>query len=464
MINRINLLVRLRSTVALESKCNPSSSLSGLHPRSYSHQPSDHQLAAVTGDNRLDGPLQGVKVLDLSRILAGPSAAQMLADLGADVIKVEEPTMGDDTRWLQTKLEQGQDPPVFHPSSTLSNYFISCNRNKRSLTLNLKKSEGVEILKKLVIKSDVLIENFLVGKMDELGLGYETLRQINPRLIYSSISGYGTTGPMAKAPGYDVIAAARSGLMSITGEPDRPPMKTGVAICDVITGLHATIGILSSLYHRDRESSVDRLGQKVETSLLESSLSTLFNVGSSFLNSGEDGQRWGTSHPSIVPYQAFEVQDGYMIIGTTNNRQFEKLCDVLNLGELKTDERFRANSDRVENRVELIEILSNRLRSQPSTVWVDKLNEIGLPCSKVNSVKDAFLDSQAVDRCMIQEIDCPKSTSSRIRLIGTPIKLSRSPLAIKSPPPTLGEHTREILTELGYSQGQLAQLKRDSVI
>jgi len=331
--------------------------------------------------------------------------------------------------------------------------------------LDLKKPDGIQILKKLIARSDVLIENFIVGKMEELGLGYDTLRSINPKLIYSSISGYGTSGPMAKAAGYDVIAAAQSGFMSITGEPDRPPMKTGVAVCDIITGLHATIGILASLYARDVDSpDGGQLGQQVETSLFESALSLSFNVGSSFLNSGEDAQRWGTSHPSIVPYQAFEAQDGYMIIGTTNNRQFEKLCAALELEDLVSDSRFGTNAKRVENRIELIEILSERVRRRPVAEWVEKLSKSGLPCSRVNSIREAFAEPQTEARQMIQEIGCNHSNSGKIHLTGIPIKLSQSPLVIRSAPPALGEHSKEILTELGYTDDQVEQLAQDSVI
>ncbi|KNE99623.1 hypothetical protein PSTG_07116 [Puccinia striiformis f. sp. tritici PST-78] len=426
---------------------------------------SNRSYSAPPSKKPQQSPLEGIKVLDLSRILAGPSAAQLLGDLGAEVIKIEEPGRGDDTRWLQTQHEQKQEPQVFKPSSTLSNYFISCNRNKKSLTLNLKKPDGIRILRKLVAKSDVLIENFIVGKMEELGIGYEALREINPRLIYSSISGYGTTGPKAKAAGYDVIAAAQSGFMSITGEPDRSPMKTGSAICDIVSGLHSTIGILASLYARDGSSKDGGgMGQKVESSLFESALSLSVNVGSSFLNAGEDAKRWGTSHPSIVPYQAFEARDGYMIIGTTNNRQFEKLCNVLELDELKSDQRFITNSKRVENRVELIEILNDRLKSRPVSEWVDKLNELGLPCSRINSIREAFDEPQTYARQMIEEIDCHHSNSGKIQLIGTPIKLSQSPLTIRSAPPALGEHTKEILTELGYTDVEIDQLIKDSVI
>ncbi|MBW0508090.1 hypothetical protein O181_047805 [Austropuccinia psidii MF-1] len=410
------------------------------------------------------GPLAGIRVLDLSRILAGPSAAQLLGDLGADVIKVEEPRRGDDTRWLRTQHEHHQNPQHFNPQSGLSNYFISCNRNKRSITLNLKEKKGIEILKKLAETSDVLIENFIVGKMDELGIGYETLKNLNPRLIYSSISGYGTTGPLAQAAGYDVIAAARSGLMSITGEPDRSPIKTGVALCDVITGLHAVIGILSSLYHRDRKAATDQLGQRVDSSLFESALSILFNVGSSFLNSQEDGKRWGTSHPSIVPYQAFEVQDGYMILGTTNDRQFEKLCDVLDLSYLKSDPRFQTNDSRVKHRLELIQILTDRLETEPSGTWLERLSRYGLPCSRINTVKEAFEEPQTSAREMIQEIDCDASWSGKIKLIAPPIKLSKTPTKLHFCPPGLGQHTNEILTDLGYSKGQISQLRRAGII
>ncbi|KAH9823066.1 CoA-transferase family III domain-containing protein [Melampsora americana] len=406
-------------------------------------------------------PLKKIKVLDCSRILAGPYAAQMLGDMGAEVIKIEEIKKGDDTRWLKTLQESNQSN--FQSNSTLSNYFISCNRNKKSLTLNLKHPNGIEIFKKLIQDSDVLIENFMVGKMEELGIGYEVLKKINPNLIYSNISGFGSTGPLSTLPGYDVIAAAQSGLMSITGEPDRSPMKIGVALSDLITGIYTAYGILLSLYHRDVNQN-GKGGQKVESSLFESSLSVLANVGSSYLNSNENGQRWGTQHPSIVPYQAFETSDSYMIVGTTNDRQFQKLCDVLDLPTLKTNPLYSTNSSRVTNRSRLIEIINQQLKTQSTTDWLKKFKTSGLPHSKINSIKEGFDEVQSLDRKMILEIDCKMSKTGKIKLIGIPIKLSNTPGQIQFSPPELGEHNEEILRRLGYDLERIHQFKKDGII
>ncbi|EGG11990.1 uncharacterized protein MELLADRAFT_32982 [Melampsora larici-populina 98AG31] len=406
-------------------------------------------------------PLKNIKVLDCSRILAGPFAAQMLGDMGAEVIKIEEPRKGDDTRWLKTLKESNESN--FKSTSSLSNYFISCNRNKKSLTLNLKDQKGIEIFKRLVKDSDVLIENFMVGKMEELGIGYEVLKTINPNLIYSNISGFGSTGPLSSLPGYDVIAAAQSGLMSITGEPDRSPMKIGVALSDLITGIYTSYGILVSLYQRDVNQN--RIGgQKVESSLFESSLSVLANIGSSYLNSNENGQRWGTQHPSIVPYQAFETSDAYMIVGTTNDRQFQRLCDVLDLPSLKTNPLYSTNSSRVTNRLKLIEIINQKLKSQSTSEWLKKFKTSGLPHSKINSIQEGFDESQSFEREMIVEIDCEMSKTGKIKLIGIPIKLSETPGQIQFAPPELGQHNQEILMKLGYNLENIHQFKKDGVI
>ncbi|CAH7690833.1 CoA-transferase family III domain-containing protein [Phakopsora pachyrhizi] len=434
------------------------------------------------------GCLSGIKVIDLSRVLAGPSAAQLLGDLGADVIKIEEPKRGDDTRYFRTKNERKKfqnlnNGDESNDQSNLSNYFISCNRNKRSLTLNLKTMEGIEIFKTLIKSSDVLIENFKSGKMEELGIGYQTLKEINPKLIYSSITGFGNTGPLATEPGYDVVAAAKSGLMSITGERDRSPVRNGVALCDIITGLHSTIGIISALYQRDKSfTTTIRSGQSVDVSLFESSLSVLFNIGCSYLNSQEDGQRWGTQHPSIVPYQAFETKNGYVIISATNDQQFQKLCDALGLGSLKTDPRFKTNDDRVTNRIELIKILSDQIKKPE---LINRIKSFGLPCTRVNSIKEGFDEPQAIARGMIVEIDkkAVNGTNKRIKMIGTPIKLSKNPIKFTNktnndnddsnnsnkdftlPPPTLGEHTNSILKDqLGYSESKIKELKKSGVI
>ncbi|KAI8451650.1 CoA-transferase family III domain-containing protein [Phakopsora pachyrhizi] len=459
------------------------------------------------------GCLSGIKVIDLSRVLAGPSAAQLLGKIPTFI---NLPKRGDDTRYFRTKNERKKfqnlnNGDESNDQSNLSNYFISCNRNKRSLTLNLKTMEGIEIFKTLIKSSDVLIENFKSGKMEELGIGYQTLKEINPKLIYSSITGFGNTGPLATEPGYDVVAAAKSGLMSITGERDRSPVRNGVALCDIITGLHSTIGIISALYQRDKSfTTTIRSGQSVDVSLFESSLSVLFNIGCSYLNSQEDGQRWGTQHPSIVPYQAFETKNGYVIISATNDQQFQKLCDALGLGSLKTDPRFKTNDDRVTNRIELIKILSDQIKKPVKSFsrecnkeeecvdsdsdsdsdnkdeeLINRIKSFGLPCTRVNSIKEGFDEPQAIARGMIVEIDkkAVNGTNKRIKMIGTPIKLSKNPIKFTNktnndnddsnnsnkdftlPPPTLGEHTNSILKDqLGYSESKIKELKKSGVI
>jgi len=392
-------------------------------------------------------PLDGVRVVDLTRVLAGPYCTMMLADMGADVIKVEIPGRGDDSRaW---------GPPW---AGTESAYYLSANRNKRSITLNFRTQGGRRVLLDLVRRADVFIENFIPGSLDRLGLGYEDLKKVNPGLVYCSVSGYGYDGPYATRPGYDFIAQAEGGIMSVTGEPEGPPMKVGVAIADITTGMFAAAAILAALRHRDRTGQ----GQRVEVSLLESVVGWLANVAMNYLVSGELPRRYGNAHPNVVPYQAFATSDGWVAIGVGNDAQFRRFCDVIGRPELADDPRFRTNSDRVINRDVLTPILEEIFKTRTTDEWIEALTAAELPCGPINTLDRVFRHPQVLHRRMVEEIDHP--TAGRIKLVGIPYKFSATPLAIRRHPPTLGEHTEEVLRELGYSEAEVAALRAEGAI
>ncbi len=397
----------------------------------------------------MEGLLTGIRVLDLSRVLAGSYCSMMLGDLGADIIKVEQPEIGDETRhW---------GPPFAAPGE--SAYFISVNRNKRSITIDLKKSAGIEIIKALAGKSDVFLENFSPGKMDDLGIGYEDIRSINPRIIYCSISGFGPDGPYKNRAGYDLSVSAFGGLMGITGEPDGPPIKVGVAITDVTTGISAQGAICAALFAREKTG----IGKKIDLSLLETQVSALVNIGSSYLISGEIPKRWGTAHETIVPYQGFETKDKYIIVAVGNDQIWVRFCNILGRPELAEDPRFKTNPLRVKNRDECIAILKDILKIRSRDEWLQLLNDHSIPCAPINSMDEVFKDPQVLHRNMLVEVEHP--TAGKIKMVGMPVKYSDSDVGVRRPPPILGEHTHEILSEvLGYDSKRIELLKSEGVI
>lgn len=393
-------------------------------------------------------PLETVRVLDLSRVLAGPYCTMLLGDLGADVIKAERPDTGDDTRQWGPPFVGGQ-----------SAYYLCCNRNKRSLTVNLKSPRGQKIIRSLAVASDVLVENFLPGTLDELNLGYEVLSQANPRLVFCSITGFGQTGPLRDEPGYDIMIQARSGVMSITGEADGEPMKVGVAISDITAGLFAANAILAALLARGRTGRGDR----IDISLFDCTLAWLANVGSNFLVSGEIPLRHGTAHPNIVPYQAFRTADGSLIVAVGNDAQFRRFCGVIARPDLAADPRFTTNACRVQHRDELLPMLAAVLRQRPTSEWLSSLNAAQVPAGPVNSIGQAFQDPQVSARDMVWTV--PHPTIGPLALIGSPLKFTQADISRRKPPPQLGEHTREILHEiLAISDPEVDQLRSQHVV
>lgn len=397
--------------------------------------------------NMPEGALHGIKVLDLSRVLAGPSCTQVLADLGADVIKVERPHIGDETRhWA---------PPVF--SDDTSAYYATINRNKKSLTVDITTLTGQTIIKQLIAESDILVENFKVGGLKKYGLDYDSLKQDHPRLIYASLTGFGQTGPDAARPGYDYIIQGLSGLMSITGPSDGEPHKVGVAVVDLFAGLQLTIGIQAALLARQHTGT----GQHVDVALLDSALSMLANVGMNHLASDKIPPRLGNQHPNIVPYQVFAGEGKqHFILACGNDRQFAKLCDVLAV-DWHTDERFATNPQRVANRELLCGELTQQFAKQPRTYWLEVLDQAGIPCGAIHNVAEALAMPQAQAREMIVNFT---EQGSPVRALGSPIKLSASPVSYRTPPPQLSEHTDSTLTDLGYDSGMIAKLKADGIV
>ncbi|RLC77072.1 MAG: CoA transferase [Chloroflexi bacterium] len=400
-------------------------------------------------------PLEGIRVLDLTRALAGPYCAMMLGDLGADVIKVERPGQGDDSR--------GWGPPFvgtpYGPYPGESAYFIAANRNKRSVTVNLKSVEGQEIVRRLASVSDVMVENFRTGVLDGMGLGYDDLRAINLRLVYCSISGYGRTGPYADRPGYDFIIQAEGGLMGIIGPEEGQPYRVGVPIVDITSGMFAATAILAALRARDQTGE----GQLVDVSLLDTVTALLTNVASNYLVGGAEPRRLGNAHPNIAPYEAFRARDRWFALAAANERQWGALCDAIGRSDLKDDPRFATNGDRVSNRPELLESLNETFTARDADEWLADLREAGLPCGPINAIPDVFCHPQAQARGLAIETQHP--TAGQVQVAGFPYKLSQTPADLRRPPPLLGQHTGEVLTELlNYSAEEVAALQEQGAI
>jgi crotonobetainyl-CoA:carnitine CoA-transferase CaiB-like acyl-CoA transferase len=393
-------------------------------------------------------PLRGVRVLDLTRVLAGPYCSMTLSDLGAEVIKVEIPGQGDDTR--------GYPPYIGGQSS----YFMAVNRGKKSVTLDLKAKEGREALQRLAEKSDVFLENFRPGVTERLGVDYKTLSRLNPSLIYCSISSFGQTGPYADRPGYDLIIQGMGGLMGMTGEPDAPPVRVGMAITDLGAGMWATIAILAALRARDR----DGLGQYLDISLMDGSVSWMTYAAGNYFATGEVPRRMGSAHPSIVPYQAFEAGDGKsLLVAAGNDKLFALLCEGMGLQELVRDPRYETNERRVENRETLIPFLQGEFRRRRRDEWIGALQSLGFPCAPVYTLDEIFVDPQVLHRGMLVEMKHPKA--GKIKQIGSVIKFSGTPCVVESPPPLLGEHTEEVLRDVaGYDDEKIARLRKAGAI
>jgi len=395
-----------------------------------------------------EGPLAGTRVVDLTRILAGPLCTMMLGDMGADVIKVEPPGGGDDTRSWGPPFAAGE-----------SAYFLGVNRNKRSLTLNMAVPAGQKILAGLIEKADVLIDNFKLGTLEKWGFTDDWFDSHAPRLVRCGITGYGTSGPKAPLPGYDFILQAESGLMSICGEPDGVPTKYGVAIVDVCTGMLACNSILAALNARHRTGR----GQKVEVSLYESALTMLVNVASNVLVSGKGGGRFGNGHPSIVPYTTYQAADAMIALAVGNDAQFARAAAVLGSPELAQDARFATNRARVENRATIDQLIGAALAKDKAEVWIAKLIAAGVPCGKINSVAAALAEPHTQAREMVETVDHP--TIGALKMLGIPFRFSDTACAVQRPPPTLGQHADEILGgELGLDAQAIAQLRQQKVV
>lgn len=400
-------------------------------------------------------PLHNIRILDMTRALAGPYCTMMLGDLGADVIKVERPLSGDESR--------GWGPPFvgapYGPYPGESAYFIAANRNKRSVTVNIQSAEGQEIIRRLAGISDVLVENYRTGDLDKLGLGYNDLHRLYPNLIYCSISGYGRTGPYAERPGYDAILQAEGGMMSITGPVEGPPSRVGIPIIDITAGMFAAAAILAALRARDLSGE----GQLVDISLFDSHLALLTNVASNYLVGGASPRRLGNAHPNLAPYEAFTARDGWFILGVANERQWDTLCNLLNCPQLKADPRFAANGARVAHREALVEELNKIFSQRCVDEWLADIAKAGLPCGPINSIPQAFAHPQTQARDMILETEHP--TAGAVKLTGFPYKFSETPAEIHAPPPTLGQHTDEVLTALlGYLPEEIEALKAKQAI
>ena len=394
------------------------------------------------------GALDDIAVLDMSRILAGPFGTQILADLGATVWKIESP-WGDDTR--------GWGPPFVGSESA---YYLSANRGKKSVIVNLRDPRGQDVIRRLAAKADVLVENFRVGNLKRYGLDYESIAQINPRAVYASVTGFGQTGPRAAEPGYDAALQGMTGIMSVTGEPDGRPTKVGVAWVDILTGLHAVIGILAALHERE----ISGAGQHVDVSLFDAGVASMANLAQSYLATGAAPGRIGNAHPQVVPYQDFEASDGFFMLAANNDDQFRRLCAAVGLPDLADDDRFHDNAARVQNREILASKLGAKIKEKTREHWMGALQAAGITVTSINTIADALADPQAKARKSVWEVEHP--TLGGVNLLGSALQhLSRTPAAPQSHPPLLGEHTEEVLSEvLGVPDDEIRALMADGVL
>lgn len=403
-------------------------------------------------------PLSGVRVLDLSRVLAGPWCTQTLADLGADVIKIERPGRGDDTR--------GWGPPFLRDregnETAESSYYLCANRNKRSLTVDIARAEGQALIRRLARDCDVFVENFKVGDMARYGLDAASLRGADARLIYCSITGYGQTGPYAQRPGYDFAIQGLGGLMSVTGErdglPGAGPQKVGVAVADLFTGMYATVAILAALRHRDATGE----GQAIDLALLDAQVAMLANLGSQYLVGGEVPQRMGNGHPSIVPYQVFAASDGHLILAVGNDSQFARFCSIAGHPEWSADARFARNADRVRHRELLVPLIAQCIQGRGKQEWLSALEAGGIPCSAVNDIGDVFADPQVRARGM--QVQVEHAHADALPLVASPMRFSATPVRYHSAPAMLGQHTQEVLREFGIPEDEIVALRNDGVV
>jgi len=396
------------------------------------------------------GPLSGLRVLDLTRVLAGPTCTQMLGDLGAEVIKIERPEAGDDTR--------GFAPP-FVPNTKESAYFVGVNRNKKSVTLDIAKPEGQAIIHKLLEHCDILVENFKVGALAKYGLGYEQLAKTHPRLIYCSITGFGQTGPYAPRPGYDALIQAMGGVMSLTGEPNGSPQKVGVPVADLFAGLYGCIGILAAVNHRNNTGQ----GQQIDIGMLDTHVAWLANQGMNYLATGENPPRLGNQHPNIAPYQEFPTKDGYIILAVGNDPTFERFCKAFGQEALLADPRFATNPIRVQNRQLVTDTLTPVMKSKTTAEWIEALEALKIGCGPINTLEQVFADPHVQAREMVVEM--AHGSGETVKVIANPVKLSATPPSYRSAPPVLGEHTQDVLTSvLKMSASDIATLKEKGIV
>jgi crotonobetainyl-CoA:carnitine CoA-transferase CaiB-like acyl-CoA transferase len=396
------------------------------------------------------GPLSGLRVLDLTRVLAGPTCTQMLGDLGAEVIKIERPDAGDDTR--------GFAPP-FVPNTKESAYFVGVNRNKKSVTLDIAKPEGQAIILKLLEHCDILVENFKVGALAKYGLGYEQLAKTHPRLIYCSITGFGQTGPYAPRPGYDALIQAMGGVMSLTGDPNGSPQKVGVPVADLFAGLYGCIGILAAVNHRNNTGQ----GQQIDIGMLDTHVAWLANQGMNYLATGENPPRLGNQHPNIAPYQEFPTKDGYIILAVGNDPTFERFCKAFGQEALLADPRFATNPIRVQNRQLVTDTLTPVMKSKTTAEWIEALEALKIGCGPINTLEQVFADPHVQAREMVVEM--AHGSGETVKVIANPVKLSATPPSYRSAPPVLGEHTQNVLTDvLKMSAADIAALKEKGIL